>query len=407
MLFRSRRRWLTAFGLLLLTGMAELTKQDKVTLPAAVLMLDYLVLSGRDWKIVARSWPTHSLLAFVGIAGLFVVVKPFFFAKTVGFSLDWTTYLFTQFRLYFLYLKLAFVPFGMNLDHDISPSTHIFEHGSWLAMLALAAVLAAAVRVRRRFALVSFSALFFFLTMAPTSSFFPILDFVAERRMYLPLAGLLPAAFFLLDRYAGIGPKLVTPLLIGLGLVYGAATFQRAALWGDGLAVWRDAAEKSQRKARPWIWFGTMQYARGLTAEAQRSWLRAAEVVDPGSSERPVILRNLGLSFAKQKNYIRAVDYYKESLAADPESAVTWAQLAVARMKLGQTYQGWRDFERAFEHGPGTPEALQLRGQEYFLAGRCAEAADDFLEASRQIPENDGLRRSFEAARECAAQSGR
>ncbi len=402
---RLRRRWLTAFGLLLLAGMAALTKQDKVTLPAAVLLLDYLILSGRDWKAVARSWPTYAFLVLAGVAGFFVVVQPFLFAPSAGFRLDWPTYLFTQFRMYFLYLKLVFLPFGLNLDHDISPSTDIFEHGAWLAMAVLAAVAAAAVHCRRKFALLSFAVLFFFLTMAPTGSFFPLLDFAAERRMYLPLAGLLPAAFFLLDRYVKIGSKRVAPLLIALGSIYGAAAFQRAALWGDGLALWQDAAEKSPQKARPWMWLGKAQDERGLTAEAQRSWRRAAEVAEPGSKEMTAIFMNLGLSFARQKNYSQAVEYYKPALRAEPENAVGWAQLAVARMRLGQTGAGWRDFEKAFEHGGSLPEVLQLRGQEYFLAGRCAEAASDFLQASRQIPENEALRRNLEAARKCAVEA--
>ena len=403
---RLRRRGLTAVGLLLLAGMAALTKQDKVTLPAAILLLDYLILSGRDWKGVARSWLVYASLALAGAVGFFAVVRPFLFAESAGFRLDWTTYLFTQFRMYFLYLKLVFAPFGLNLDHDIAPSADIFEHGAWLAMAALAAAAAGAVYWRRKFPLPSFSVLLFFLTMAPTGSFFPLLDFAAERRMYLPLAGLLPAAFFLLDRYARIGPKAVTPILIALGAVYGAATFQRAALWGDGLALWQDAAEKSPQKARPWMWLGKAQDERGLTAEARRSWLRAAEVAKPGSEEMPAIFMNLGLSFARQKNYAQAVEYYKPALRANPENPVGWAQLAVARMRLGRAYEGRRDFEKAFEYGGGhRPEVLQLRGQEYFLAGRCEEAASDFLQASRQIPEDETLRRNLEAARRCAAQA--
>ena len=403
---RLRRRGLTALAMLLLTALAASTKQDKVTLPAAVLLLDYLLLSGRDWKAVARSLPTYASLAIAGAAAFFALVKPFLFAESAGFRLDWTTYLFTQFRMYFLYLQLVFAPFGrLNFDHDIAPSSGIFEHGAWLAMAVLAAAAAAAVRWRRKFPLLSFAALFFFLTAAPAGSFFPLLDFAAERRMYLPLAGLLPAVFFLLDRYLKIGPKTAATALIALGAVYSAAALQRAALWGDSLALWQDTAKKSPRKVRPLMWLGKMQYERGLEEEAQRSWSRAAELAEPGSREHTALLLNLGLSYANRKDYSRAVDSYRAALRAEPENAIAWAQLAVARMRLGQSGQGWRDFEKAFEHGGRLVEVIQLRGQEYFLAGRCEEAASDFLQASMQIPESESLRRSLEAARQCAAQA--
>ena len=95
---RLRQRWTVALGLLALTGGAALTKQDKVTLPAAILLVDYLVLSGRDWRAVLRSWPTYLLFLFSGVAGFFLVIKPVLFAPSAGFSLNWVTYLFTQFE---------------------------------------------------------------------------------------------------------------------------------------------------------------------------------------------------------------------------------------------------------------------------------------------------------------------
>lgn len=403
---RLRRRWLTAFGMLLLTALAAGAKQDKVTLPAAIALLDYLLLSRCDWKAVARSLPTYGSLAVAGTVGFFAVVRPFLFAESAGFGLDWMTYLLTQSRMYFLYSSLVFVPFGrLNFDHHIIPSTHIFEHGAWLALAALAAAAAAALHWRRKHALLSFSALFFFLTMAPAGSFFPLLDFAAERRMYLPLAGFLPAAFFLLDRYFKPRAKTAAPAIAALAAVYGAASFQRAALWGDGMALWRDAAEKSPQKVRPRMWLGKAQHERGLMDEAQRSWLRAVELAEPGSKEHTALLLNLGLHFAEQKDYRQAVDSYRSALRADPENAIAWAQLAVARMRLGQSEEGWRNFARAFDHGGRLTEVLRLRGQEYLLAGRCEEAASDFLKASMQIPESAALRRNLEAARECAAQA--
>jgi tetratricopeptide (TPR) repeat protein len=404
---RLRQRWTVALGLLALTGGAALTKQDKVTLPAAVLLLDYLVLSGRDWRAVLRSWPTYLLFIFSGVAGFFLVIKPVLFVPSAGFTLNWVTYLFTQFRMYFLYLRLVFLPVGLNLDRDITPSTHIFEYGSWLAMLALIGVVAAVVYLHRRYALLAFSTLFFFLAMAPSSSFYPLLDFYADRHIYLAVAGLLAATFVLADKFLKPSPRLVAPVLLGLGIVYGVATYERATVWGDDLVLWQDTANKSPQKARPWTWLGKTQYERRLVSQAQISWQQAAKVANPKSREYQGILTNLGLSFAKQKDYKQAVVYYKQALEARRPSPVVWAQLAVAQMRLGLADEGWQSFEQASKYGEGLPEVRRLRAQEYYLVGRCADAYDDFLGASLQRPEDDSLRGNLELARKCRDDSQR
>ncbi len=399
--WRLRRRWVVAVGLLILTGAAALTKQDKVTLPVAIVLLDYLVLSGQDWRVLLRSWPSYLLFAFSGVAGFFVVIKPILFAPSAGFSLDWVTYLFTQFRMYFLYLRLTFLPVGLTLDRDITPSANIFEQGSWLAMLLLIGAVATVVYLHRRRPLLAFSTLFFFLTMAPTSSFYPLLDFYADRHIYLSLVGLLAATFFLVDKFLKPSPNVVVPLLVVLALIYGVTSYQRATIWGDDLALWQDTANKSPEKARPWVWLGKTQLEKGDVVGAQHSWQRAAAVVDPETSEYAGILTNLGLSFAKQKDYQRAVDYYKQALAARPASPVGWAQLAVAQMRLGRTDEGWQSFEQAAKYGRGQPEVRRLRAQEYYLAGRCSDAYNDFLGASLQRPEDASILANLELARKC------
>src|SRR2546422_7870219 len=53
-----------------------------------------------------------------------------FRSPSAGFFLKdvtWKDYLFTQFRMYFLYLKRLLVPFGLNVDHDIEPSRTLLQ----------------------------------------------------------------------------------------------------------------------------------------------------------------------------------------------------------------------------------------------------------------------------------------
>ena len=67
---REKRPWVTAFLLLFLLICSLSCKQDKLTLPFVILLMDYLLLSGCDWRRMKRNWRTYALFLGGTIAGL-------------------------------------------------------------------------------------------------------------------------------------------------------------------------------------------------------------------------------------------------------------------------------------------------------------------------------------------------
>ena len=260
---RERRPWLSAFLVVFLFVCSFTSKQDKITLPFAILLLDYLLLARLDWRRMKPSLPAYALFLIGTIAGFFLVIKPFLFAVSAGFNLPWAEYLLTQFRMYFLYARLLLVPFGLNADWHIAASQTIWENLSWLGLLALLALVGAAVQLRRREPLISFGILFYLVVLAPSTSFYPLLDFAAERRMYLPSIGFFLVFALMISRIARASPRAKLGTLGGLLLIYSWGTYERSRLWGDDLALWHDTAEKSPRKYRPLTWLGKLYDERG------------------------------------------------------------------------------------------------------------------------------------------------
>jgi tetratricopeptide (TPR) repeat protein len=403
---RDRRPWLTAGLVLACFAFAALSKQDKLTLPVVILLLDYLLLSGCDWRELKKSWPLYGLLSAGIVAGFFVVVRPVLFATSAGFRLDWQSYLLTQFRMYFRYIRQLLWPFELNLDPDIQVSHSLLEHGSLVALIALILILAAVVRWHRTAPVVAFGALLYFVTLAPTTGFFPLLDFAAERRLYLPSVGfflmVLAAASFL----AAERRKIVTGGALLVLAVYTIGTFQRSVVWADDLVLWQDTAEKSPEKARPWSWLGKAYDERGLHTQAQGAWAKAEQLAKPGSKEHASLLGNLGLSEARQKNYAAALAYYERALEEDPRLNAVRAQMGAALMRLGRTEDGWTIFDKAAKGSQNRYEVFVLRGQEYYLAGRYAEAAHDFQAALGMRPQSAEMRRNFDASIQAARAAG-
>ncbi len=394
---REERPWVAALLILLSFVGAMGSKQDKLTLPVVILLLDYLLIAKLDWRRLKDTWRIYGLFAVSGVAGFLIVVQPFLFARSAGFSLDWQPYLYTQFRMYFLYLRLLFVPFGLNADYDIAPSTTLTEHLSWAALLLLLALFALVMRFHRQAPLAVFGALFFFIALAPTSSFFPILDYAAERRLYVPSVGfflaVLPAVFGRLRLPA----RAAWVVLAAVVSAYSIGTYQRAQVWGDELSLWQDTAEKSPGKYRPWTWLGKVYNERGDYFRAIQAWQKAESLAEPGSTDYAFLLNNVGLAYANLRDRQHAAEYYRRALEIVPTEGQFWANLGVAQLRLGDQ-EGWQSFEKAVEHGKARATVYLLRGQEYFQAGRYHEAAADFQHALEMRPEDPVARQNLEAA---------
>jgi tetratricopeptide (TPR) repeat protein len=245
--------WGRALAVIVLFGLGVKTKESAVSLPAILFLTDIMwprafSMQGprKNWRLYALMLP-GALLAIVGILRMLAN------AGTAGFSVatfTWYQYAFTEARAIFTYLKLAILPIGQMLDHDFPTSRTILQHGALFYMLLLAGLIFAAIRWRRRYPLACFGFLMFLIWLAPTSSVVPIDDALVERRMYLPLLGLILVACDLVERQ-----KLRTPAVWGLvtaiALTFGSFCFARNKLWGKPELLIVLAAEDAQHNPRP------------------------------------------------------------------------------------------------------------------------------------------------------------
>ena len=100
-------------------------------------------------------------------------------------------YLATQFGVILHYLRLTVLPFGQTFDYDWPLASIAAPLAVLVPMVVLIALVVAAWRVRATQPLVDVRAGWVLMTLALTSSIMPIADLAVERRMYLPLVGLM------------------------------------------------------------------------------------------------------------------------------------------------------------------------------------------------------------------------
>jgi tetratricopeptide (TPR) repeat protein len=323
-----------------------LSKETVISLPAALLLYDFLFFSKSDWRAVYRRWPFYVTFA----AGAIVAI--YFFMTTVlagsigagaGRLSPWHYFL-TELRVIVTYVRVLLVPVGLNLDHDFRPSTSLLDPSVIGSAILLVALVGLAWRLRRSQPVVSFSIFWFFITLSPTSSFVPILDTAFEHRLYLPLVGLSLTFPVLVDYIARLArPKLrvgVAPVCAAVLVVLVVATILRNDVWGEETRLWSDVITKSPHKARPYNNLAMAYFKRGQYDRALETASLGFQNVDDSSARR---------SFRQLMGQLYLqLHEYEQALAAFRDTAMTEdkGQASIAYNNVGVTYT---DMAKALE----------------------------------------------------------
>src|SRR5215469_1886908 len=238
---------LRAIAILALFGAAVLTKEHTAVFPALLVVTDFYWNPGFSLTGIRKNWRLYAPIVVGGALAIAFVFRVLSIGATAGFIIKeftWYQYFFTECRVIWDYLRMFIVPVGQYVDPDVPISRGIVDHGAILGVAALIAVSVAAWIYRRKYQLASYGWFVFLILLAPTSSFVPIMDPMAERRLYLPFIGLLFIVTDFLSRWKTSKTTLATALSIIL-IIEAAATYQRNQLWASAISLWKDSVAGS------------------------------------------------------------------------------------------------------------------------------------------------------------------
>jgi len=249
--------WLESLLVLILFGLAVKTKENAVSLAGILVLTDLFWPAPFSLRGLRRNWRLYSLMAPGALVAVIAVFRTLATAPTAGFSavtFKWYQYAFTEARALLTYMRMTVVPLGQSVDQDYPASHTISEHGAIYCLALLVLLVALAVFRRRRYPLFCFGLLMFLIWLAPTSSIVPIDDPLVERRMYLPLVGLIligcEAA-----RKLRLSRTTAACTLAIVGLLFGKLCYDRNGLWGDPDKLLELAASAAVYNPRPLLNF--------------------------------------------------------------------------------------------------------------------------------------------------------
>jgi tetratricopeptide (TPR) repeat protein len=234
--------WTILAGVSALLGMAS--KEVMVTAPLMILIYDRIFVSPSWLAALTRHRRLYAGLFFswVVLAALLTVGAH---GETVGFGRGVTayTYALNQTGVIARYLGLSVWPYPLLVDYGFAnPELTLWAAApGLLSVVALLGLMAWALKVNPR---LGFAGIWFFLILVPTSSFVPIVsELGAERRIYLPLAGLVAAVVMLAyDSFSRrrSGPLRVGPALVAVCvLLLVLATRKRNRDYATEIGIWQ------------------------------------------------------------------------------------------------------------------------------------------------------------------------
>ena len=374
---------LRAVIIVALFGAAVSTKEHTLTLPALLLLTDFFWGRGG----LRRNGVLYGLLALAGMGGAVVVWRVLRSADTAGFSvknLPPATYFLTQYRVIWTYVRLFALPFGLNADPDVALSRSLLDHGAVFGLVALVAAVAAAWIYRKRWPLASFGVFVFLLLLAPTSSFIPIRDVMAERRLYLPFLGLALVGLEFLRR---IRLRDAAWACAGIAALYAALTYQRSQVWASPLALWEDTVAKSPQKFRPRFQLAYALYEENRCPEAAQSYETASRL-GPATYE---MLVDWALALDCTGHAEDAVAKLRQA-AMFERTAHVYAEIGMVYGKRGRTREALDALAEAEKINPNFMMTYLYRGNVYATLGDRAAAAREYQHALAVNPSSQAAR---------------
>lgn len=378
-------------AVLALFGAAVLSKEHTAVLPVMLLLTDYYWNPGFSFDGVRRNWRLYVPIVAGGALGLVFVLRVLSQATTAGFGVKeftWYQYFFTECRVIWSYLFMFVLPFGQNVDAEFSISRSITDHGAIFAILGLLAVSVAAWIYRRRFPLASYGWFVFLILIAPTSSFVPIRDPFAERRLYLPFIGLLFIAVEFLRRWRISKNALITVLAAVL-VTEAAATYQRNETWSTPIDLWTDTVAKSPKKLRPRFQLAMAYFQTGHYPEAIEHFEKAAQLEPPNFD----LLLDWALAYDGVGKPAEAIAKLREAANIE-KSAHVYSQIGMEYGKMGQYPQALDALATAIQLNPNFMGGISYvyRGDVFSAQGNKQQAAEEYRHALAIDPGNQMAR---------------
>jgi tetratricopeptide (TPR) repeat protein len=417
-----------AYSTCIITGLLACgSKENAAMLPVSILVFDLLLIQGLSKKKALRIGLLFLLCALVAQALLLLTQGVFLLdleEYLSGYSLRNFTLMervLTESRVIVFYISLLLYPMPSRLCimHSPTLSTGLFDPPTtFLSILLILGVIAYALAAARKYPLISYCILFFFLNHIVESSVLP-LELAFEHRNYTPsMLFFVPISILIVKGLRAFSHKpamytIITAFVILIIISNGHGTFIRNVIWKTDESLWMDAVDKYPNASRghhnlahyydrnnhidkalrhytqaltlPEPSYGNKSYftrcnlgllyeRTGRRKEAEEQF-RMSIATTPTGTFYPAPHNNLGVILIFEKRYNEAFDVFVNALGHAPNDRNLHHNLGVLFLKRGQPHNAIHEFEKAQNLVSNVHNTLEYLGVSYKMVGEYGKAA--------------------------------
>ncbi len=378
------------------------SKENAILLPASLLLVEWIFFQKGSLAFFLRpkALLTGTIVVIASLLTIYLSIGIPFDYISDGYEARSFTLMervLTQPRIILGYLSLIFLPLPdrLSIVHDVILSTSLVEPWTTLpAIIIIFGAITGAIFYARRYPLVCFAVLFYFLNHMVESSILP-LELVFEHRNYLPSAFLfLPVAagfFMVLERLqkSKTGRAACIGTMICALVILGVYTYERNKAWATPESLWRDAVVKAPQNSRPYIFLGVELAWRKQASPAN---FHHAMVLFKHSlgldmhqkMDRARTLGNMAWVYYFQGEDEKAVETFQHAITEFPDFDKNRMDMISPLMRLGRFDEAKRHAGYLVNKFPGNPKYLNTLGlvllwqEDYEPALTCFQAAMRF-----------------------------
>lgn len=382
--------------------LAMLSKETAYTLPLAIVLYELFFM--REKSGIRR------FMLLFGVGASVVVPLLFYFTGKMPTeettTISRTEYLFTQFTVIPVYMRLLILPIHQNLDYDVAVVKTLADPSALFGLGVIIAVLAAGVLLFPRHRLLSFGIFWFFLTLMVESSIIPIRDLMFEHRLYLPMVGFCFIFIGLINEARSFFSHPILRFAGGIFIfILAVSTYARNEVWKDEITLWNDCVIKAPAKPRAYLNRGLAYHKQGMFDEAMRdyetdvrlmpddwkAWSNMGAILETrGEYDKAITTYTRAIDIGKGKGtdvfFSRATVYTKKGMYAEAiHDLDTFIQV---RTDVAQAYYNRGCLRRSLQNPQGAitdfTQAIaldSLQGDYFFDRGVLYQQAAQFDEA--------------------------
>lgn len=313
--------------------LAFFTYEMTLTLPVLIVLYES-ILGKRE---LSRKEGIKNYVPYFVLAGFYFIVR---FLIGVGIDRgDYLGYSFYQTQLAMVkvwvkYIWLLINPTQISYIHNIEDgfesfmtyhsniqsilSQSIFDLDILASIGVLAGLLFITIKFWKKQPIISFSILWFFISLLPVAYIFPQGIAIAEKYLYISSFGFILLVTYLIfnqfskPKFSNFKFKIIVAVLITTS--YGYLTYQRNLDWHDPITFWNKVVKQHPQSALGHYTLGVFYSQADEEQKAEEHYLKSVQA-DNRFTES---YYNLGNLYARQGITEKALEYYQKTLFVDP-----------------------------------------------------------------------------------------